>query len=135
MRDFLSFLTSKIPYWTLLFVTAAISSYTFLLIENIPKPETVSEMISFLFNDQEGYFKTFIFNLVTSLLLIVVGVCTIINAFKLRQDFHFIVTLIIGLFGFALIIFGFYFLSYFILLLIPILIIGGLLIIFANSRR
>ena len=118
-------------YFITLMLSIVASYFAFIHIETIPKPETTIEMLKFLFTNHEGYLSSLLFTTIAFLLLFIFGITTIIRAFRLYEFIYLAICILVGVLGFGVFLFSFYFLQYSLLILSPILIIIAVLFVYS----
>ncbi|MFZ5969625.1 MAG: hypothetical protein ACOYVK_20895 [Bacillota bacterium] len=131
--SFTEFCGNKIIYPILLVLSGICSYYTWLSIQALPKPETIPELIGYLFNNHEGYFKAFWLTLLVSILIGLLSFGTM--GFGIRFDeLHKALRIMFVILGIGIFISGVYFFGYFLLLLLVLVIVGAFAIaIFSDS--
>lgn len=115
------FLRNKFVYALLFLLTGLLGYFAYNMINSLPNPGTIPEFIKYYFRSPNIYFKATLLTFSAFFASISLGASTILQG--AAEDLHIAVKIFIIVLGVIIIVISFYFFSYFILLIVSILIL------------
>ncbi|MMZ46289.1 hypothetical protein D1872_79000 [compost metagenome] len=112
-KKYMQFISQKSGFITMLVVAAILGGITYYLNLIIPKPETFSVLLTYLWNDPKTYVMTCILNLVTFVIVFIAGVSIVFVSYAsyVNDEYELetigkIALIVASLFGVAISIFS-----------------------------
>lgn len=151
LRNFFGFFLIKKGYFINLVVSVVVGYYAYLMIEKVPKPGTIPELLKHLFNFTGGYFWTILLCLIAFISVATLGITTVINSvlmyrtegFFRESEYYYdyelsflgkVISVLLIVIGLALFLWSFYYFSYAAKLLFVLIVLGVVVIFYASSN-
>lgn len=124
VEKFIGFFSYTQSYVVLLLSTLIASFFGIQYVEKVPKPETFVELIKYFFNDRGSYSTSIILFLLIGIAYILLVVITSYNTYYSWNELSNVWKISITIYTLVLVVAAIYFITYFVLVLVPILLLG-----------
>jgi hypothetical protein len=90
----------------------------------LPKPETFKELVKFYFTNTGPYLEGTLFNVITASAWFLLGTAMIHDVIQFKEEYPLWFSIIFSILGLVFVLVAFYFFSYFVMLILTLLVIG-----------